>query len=492
MSLTQFGFKKSRVPEDEEIRERFRTLDVSNYNNKRVFLQANAGAGKTTLIMDFLKNHREYNICIISYTNSVVQTVKRKLKKAKLECESVTFDGLCKRNKEELVGRIPWHVSEYSQYTALTIYKESIGDKKSKLLLDEHHQKFIDDHEEMKKLYNYCKRTKKSNVHSNLMLLYYKYVYREFDIFIIDEAQDLSKWKRRWFVDTKLPFVKAKIFVGDPKQSLYCDYNIFDTIKKEDEHFKLTHTYRYGSDLIKYLNIRGYEYHTTFKDKRTRIHESIEIKDCIHKVDFILVSAWKHVLNYLPYLLSKKCMIYKKGKDKIVEEIKNHKQYLLWKDKWLTNNPKKLDQMKYFTENGKEHLFDYIDPKWEEMEAFLNLEKEKAPCAIATVHQLKGLEGKNIYLDISCYPQINSNPGSIRGKDNIFYVALTRAQYSVSLPRNRDFYHPYHYTLIEMELKNRIKKCGSISEGEFESFCKKNRVLDWKIKNQLKRHTSLD
>ena len=46
------------------------------------------------------------------------------------------------------------------------------------------------------------------------------------------------------------------------------------------------------SHLIKYLNIRGYEYHTTFKDKRTRIHESIDIKDCIHNVDFILVSAW--------------------------------------------------------------------------------------------------------------------------------------------------------------------------------------------------------
>ena len=486
MSLTQFGFKKSRVPEDEEIRERFRTLDVSNYKNKRVFLQANAGAGKTTLIMDFLKNHREYKICIISYTNSVVETVKKKLKKEKLNCESVTFDGLCKRNKNELVGKIDFHESEWSAYTAKTIYRESIRDKKSNLSVEDHHKNFLNDPVEMEKLYKYCKRTKKSNVYSNLMLLYYKYVYKKFDIFIIDEAQDLGKWKRRFF-DTKLPSVKAKIYIGDPKQSLYCDYNVFDTIKKEDEHFKLSHTYRYGSDLIKYINLRGYEYHTSFKDKRTRIHESVKINDCIHKIDFILVSKWKRVLDYLPYLLSNMCNIYDKGKDKIMGEIKNHKIYRIWHKKWLKNNPESLSEDEYFTKNGQEHLFDYKDSKWEAMEAFLNLKKEKAPCAIATVHQLKGLEGKNIYLDDSCYPEKNTNPGSIRGKDNIFYVALTRAQHSVSLPRDRNFYQPYHYTIIE----EKLKKMYIRSEEAFESFCRKHRVQDEYIIQKLKIHTSL-
>ena len=486
MSLTQFGFNQSRVPEDEEIRERFRTLDVSNYNNKRVFLQANAGAGKTTLIMDFLKNHREHNICIISYTRSVVNSVQRQLKKYNLDCECTTFDGLCLRNKNQLVGFKEHDRSYSSQYTALAIYNKSTGDK---LSLDRHHKKFIEDHEEMKKLYNYCERTKKSNVYSNLMLMYYKYVYRDFDIFIIDEAQDLDKWKRRFFT-TKLPSVKAKIFVGDPKQSLYCEYNIFDTIKKEDEHLKLTHTYRYGSDLIKYLNNTGYEYHTSFKDKRTRIHESIKIKDCIHDVDFILVSAWKHALNYLPYLQSNECTLWKKGKEKMLTEIEHHKEYVIWKNKWLSQK-RNQDEEEYFTANEKEHLLEYRDPKWLEMEEILRIKSKKAKCKISTVHQLKGLEGKHIFLDMSCFPEVNSNPGSIRMKDNIFYVALTRAQKSLSLPCRRDFYYPYHYTLIEMELKIRIEKWGSISYAEFESFCKKNRVLDWKIKNQLKSHTSL-
>ena len=64
-------------------------------------------------------------------------------------------------------------------------------------------------------------------------------------------------------------------------------------------------------------------------------------------------------------------MLWKKGKDMMLKEIENHKECNIWRNKWLSQNTVQNED-DYFTQNEKESLLEYRDPKWLEMEEILN------------------------------------------------------------------------------------------------------------------------
>lgn len=471
-------------PCDIKTREKFRTLNVDKFDNKRVFLSANAGAGKTREIIHFLQNHSNYSICLVSFTNSVVADIKKKLKEVHWKNVDVrTYDSLCKENGDTLLkengdtllGRGIDYEGFYSKKRAATILRNCTDEKITYENFNDLQWKIIRNH--LDDLYKYCKRKNVRNGIVNKLLMFYKYVCKDYDIFIVDEAQDLETTKSKFF-DTINK--KATIFVGDPKQALYVENTIFDSIyDDEDVSLTLTHTFRYGSELIDLINSGPCDTHTAYSNKETNIYIGRTIDECIDKIDVILITAWKHVLAYAHLIKENKIFLSKKAIKGIRENIDNHKKYLVWKKIWLdTRREHSLTRDDFFELKKKEHLLEYDTNKWEEIETILaNLNPKKRSihqALITTVFQAKGIEFSRVYIDDDCFPEGNTNPGSFRRKDNIFYTAITRCRKYLYMSHR---YSPFTLTEIDRELERITNHNGKLSIDEFEDFIRKTKIL---------------
>jgi len=464
-------------PCDIKTREKFRTLNVDKFDNKRVFLSANAGAGKTREIIHFLENHSNYSICLVSFTNSVVTNIKKKLENADMKnVDARTYDSLCLENGKTLLG--PGDGSRdggfYSEKRAATILRNCTDKKITYDNFNELQWKIIHNH--LDDLYKYCKRKNVRNGIVYRLLMFYKYVCKDYDIFIVDEAQDLETIKSKFF-DTINK--KATIFVGDRKQALYVEDTIFDSVHDEDVSLTLSHTFRYGSELIDLLNSGPCDTHTAYSNKETNLYIGRTIDECIDKIDVILITAWIHILPYARLIKEHKIFLSKKAIKNIQVKIDTHKTYLIWYKIWIdTRQEHKLSRDDFFEWKKKEHLLEYDTNKWEEIETILaNLNQKKRSkhqALITTVFQAKGIEYSRVYLDDDCFPEGNTNPGSFRMKDNIFYTAITRCRKSLYMSHR---YSPFTLTEIDRELKRITNHYGKLSIDEFEDFIRKTKIL---------------
>ena len=57
---------------------------------------------------------------------------------------------------------------------------------------------------------------------------------------------------------------KVKIYVGDPKQSIYYENNVFDGKART---FTFTHTFRYGGEVVDLINMYGNKHTSNKKTK---------------------------------------------------------------------------------------------------------------------------------------------------------------------------------------------------------------------------------
>ena len=456
------------LPYDEAKRKEFRSLNIEKFDNRRVFLSANAGAGKTHEIFKFVKNHQQYSICLLSYTRSVVKDIKKKMPKG-LKMDVMTFDSLCLKNRNALLEFEPPDNTYISKFTAVKIMGKVSGmDNISNYSRLE--RIIIEDY--LFELYEYCRDKNITNVYINKLLMLYKYEYKKYDVMIIDEAQDLDDLKRKFF-QKKLQGNKAKIFVGDPKQSLYCENNVFDKVKKEDVMLQLSHTFRYGSELVDMLNSGPCEHHSAFPNKKTKVfYRSLE--SCVWKVQIVLISAWKHIIKYTHLIRDLKLAIDENAIKDIRGNIRSHHEYLKWRAMWQrTYQDHEMSEKRYFEVKNKEHLLEFSNNRWGELESVLdavqkNKKRKKGDIPmITTVHRSKGLQYNHVYVHESCFPEHNTNPSSIRMKDNIFYTAITRCVMSVSIEHK---YPPYTLTDMEKHLIKLHKKYGKLPMHIFRDF----------------------
>ncbi len=459
-------------PYDHKIRLQFRNLKVDNFDNQRIFLSANAGAGKTYEIMQFIRTHRKYSILLLSYTRSVVADIKKKLQFGG-HVDVMTYDALCLKNRNIMLGdQRPDGSTFCSDFTARKIYRRCLDETYD----GSNTEKWVIKHK-LKTLYDICKKDKVQNTRINKALILYDYAYKEYDVVIVDEAQDLDILKRMFF-EKQIP-TKAKIFVGDPKQSLYCDTNIFETNKVGDLCFKLTHTFRYGTQLIDLLNNQS-EKHTAFPVKKTRVVIDT-LANHLTDVKLILISAWKHILDFIPFLRESLVTVDSAKLRDIEICIEKHRLFQRWNDKWTQQlGPRGMaDKTDFFEHHQKEYLLEFENNKWEELSIVIkNRKKRKRGTGpkITTVHKAKGLEETHVYLHKSCFPEHNTNPCSIHMKDKIYYTALTRCKMSVIF-EGAYVYAPFHFTNIERELLSIKNGRTAVPLHEWQSFQLRNSIL---------------
>lgn len=430
---------------DADARIGFETYSVKDQNNENIFLSANAGSGKSTSIGKFIQNHQDHSILVLSFTKGTVRDLKQKITKemgiSHPNVEYRTFDSICYHNRRTL------HNPSSSSYHT------------SKYFYIKHIKTCFSSHVHMERLQRspclianfteYVAQAKvPHNVYIDQIVALHKYAWTSFDIVIVDEAQDLD-FVRQTFFRKELPGTKLKVFVGDPKQTIYNETSIFDNLTDKDIVFTYTHTFRYGSELIDEINKYAPEHCSSQETKTTVLHTPLDSFQ--HDHVYILIDSWKQVIRYD----LEDYQIVPSGRQKVLEAIKKHKEFKRINSECnrmffqSRSNVRDDFQYDYFQRMDKLELLDYMSPKWLKLEDCIlkgSKKRKHKKGTINTIHGYKGNESDYVFLDESCFPMKNSHPISWKRKDRMFYVAVTRTKKAVSF--GSEHYHPMYLTSL--------------------------------------------
>lgn len=423
-------FEPRKHPADIKVRRAFERLDVSKFDNKIIFLRANAGGGKTHSVINFLNKHNDMNILCISYTKSATDEMEKRLTKRCSNIHFRTFDSLAYANMKVLVRGLRYDSHDSKNISSDTYYSHFIKkfDPNKTTLLE-----YI--------------RERKPFVNFKLArhLISEEYALKSYEVIIVDEAQDLDQYAIT-FLEKYMDGNKAKIFVGDPKQAIYQSRHIFE--KPADMIFDFVHTFRYDGELVDFINMRMSDKHTSFGHKNT-VHrkEKFELFSKRHHSFQILVSQWKDLADFdLTDIL-----VDIKGKNHIKMYRRNHERYKkVLKEYYESTDYRDTDVKDYFESVDKLYLLDYGINRFTNVT--FGTKKRDTERFITTIHRAKGLEFDNVFLHRNCVPSERSH-GTIRNLENLYYVALTRAKKNISCPV---VYFPYEFT--QWVKKNHIYK----------------------------------
>lgn len=409
-------FQPKKRPEDLSVRKSFENLDVSKLDNEIVYLQANAGGGKTHSVINFLKKHPEWDILCLSHTRAATAEMSKRLRNNNGKVTFSTFDAMAKRNMKYLVQGLricPQHI------TSLTYF----------------HTLMKDFHRHKCELLEYLRMKRPmENFYMSRRLIAEEYCGKSYDIVIVDEAQDLDKNAIK-FLTKHMEGNKAKIFVGDPKQAIYQDYSIFKN--PTNMTFKFTHTFRYDGELIDFINECSPEKHTSFKTSNT-VYRKEDFKTFSKRYDtfHILVSKWSDISDFD----LTDVVVDKDGQKNIEKYRKKHREYIQVQNQYHRST--KMSEEEYFKSVNKLYLLDYSVERYNNV-TFGNKTK-KTKRFLTTIHRAKGLEFDNVFLSKGCVP-LHTDYGSVELRENLYYVALTRAKKNVSCS---ELYYPYEFTKL--------------------------------------------
>ena len=299
------------------------------------------------------------------------------------------------------------------------------------------------------------------------IVILYKFEYKKIDVFIIDEAQDLSLIQRLFF-DKHIEGNKVKIFVGDDKQTIYHETSVLDDIG-DNVIYRYTHTFRFGSPLIGIINRYG-TLHTSSGTNQTRLMP-VQTVDDIDAFFYVLISSWKDIIGFDLSNFELENNDIKKIQGKVAK----HRAYLKMSEQYARVSNKDLTKEQFFTDRGALDLLDFHQEKWlfiEEKIKEMKSKKRKRGAKkniIKTIHGSKGKEYNNVFIDPSCLPEYNNHPASWKKKDKMYYTAITRAKKRLYFMGK--FYEPFYTThLIEKCRENPMFVLPKSYEKYRESF----------------------
>lgn len=432
------SFCKPSDPLDVDIRHSFEQLDMSTVTEDIIFVQANAGGGKTHSVIEFIKHHKDMNLLVISHTNTAVNLIRKRLKCAFSDANIPANIDI--RTNDSLA----WHNAR-ALLAPTTRFHSNGGQKYTNIVRTNARKNNM-------KVFEYLKtQSEIQSSHAlNHSILTERYVLKKYDIVLIDEAQDLSPTALDFFKFCT-EVARHKIFIGDEKQSIYYPRCIFAQDVRA-ARFSFTHTFRYdGESLIRFINqyMSDDSTHTASMKNHTNLYTKVTF-DAFAKVGqtTVLVTTWKNILSYD----CANMYIDRKHKEKIRQQVSMHREYNKRKKEYTYKRLRQTDLPMTFDEwmisKKWASLLDYSEPKWEAVhDALLQNDKnnpdKNTAHHICTVHQMKGEETENVYVDVSCIPYENTSPATVTIKENLFYVALTRATKNVGLSK---LYHPYQFS----------------------------------------------
>jgi hypothetical protein len=415
------------------------------YVNRHVFktndilaIKSVAGSGKTTTLLELAKLHNTKKILYLAFNKALITDIGSKIKTQKINnLFPCTFHSLIHRayvsvkNREPemtelspqtIHNTIPWfkgksftirkyYVDLYLKFcghpyfSSVDEYANKVHGKELPLLTSLWNKTLVNN-----------LLTFESILKLSLINRWLKgYVDKNYDMIMIDETQDFDIMMLNMLLnDTTIP----KIFVGDPKQSIYqwrgC-INGFNYLPKTALIIEFYSTFRVGDPACEIIRNKFNDCWMISKSvNNTILTDDIStIKD--EKYTY-LFRSWKHLLGTAESM----------------------------KDIWICNYEEQVEKMRKlhttfskFSGNINEEDFSDDLPKFlrsltkdalENMIATIEeniTTKNDAKYKFYTIHSYKGLEDNNIRI-----ANDNDDIGHEEG-DNLYYVALTRGMKNI-------------------------------------------------------------
>lgn len=412
---------------------------VNNYlftENDILAIKSVAGSGKTTTLLNIAKKHTDKKILYIAFNKSLIDDIKYKIKQQNINnIEPFTFDSLLYRIFISKKGYDPTIINLRPQFINKII---PYLDGKSYKVREYYCRNFL----------NFCNNVNYNNIREfcenylgdrkPLMELMWQkanqdelitfetirkqaYINRWFNDFIdttfnlimIDETQDFDMIMLKMLLnDTRIP----KIFVGDPKQSIY-DFrgciNAFNHLPKEALIIEFYSTFRIGNPACEEI--------------RSKFNDCWMISKSNNKTDFVstfdnekyvyLFRTWRVLLQTAEKINN----IWIYNFDKKMIEIRNLHRRLQNRSNLEEDDDKFEDDLPKFLKSISIYQLE---------ELINNISKnivclEDSLVQFYTTHSYKGMESNNIRL---------ANDFTSKDK-NLYYVALTRGMKKIIIDK---------------------------------------------------------
>lgn len=400
--------------------------------NEVVAVKSVAGSGKTTTLLELAKIHKDKRILYLAFNKALITEISSKLKKNNIKnITPSTFDALLyntyisiKRTEpsissltpQTIQNIIPWfkgkpysmrkyYVDMYTSYCGNITYNtpqeytlKTLG--KDHGLLNTLWSKTLSGQmitfESLRKL-------------SFINKWFSTFIDKTYDIIMVDETQDFDMMMLKMLLnDTTIP----KIFVGDPKQSIYqwrgC-INGFEYMPKDALIIEFYSTFRVGDPACEKIRQMFDDCWMISKSKnKTEIHTDIDIiKD--EKYTY-LFRTWRQLLTTAQGMKQ----IFIQGYDSKIETIRKLHNILSSFGGSIDDEEFEDDLPKFLKSISKSDLECLISKIEENITT-----KDMAKYKMYIIHSYKGLEDDNIRIatDIDTTEEVD---------ENLHYVALTR------------------------------------------------------------------
>lgn len=427
---------KSMYLLDNKNRYFIENLNINNYNNKNIAINSVAGSGKTTSLINITKNNKEKKLLYTAFNKKLVEEMKFKKFKYKLDNLSpYTFDAFMRHiyikiyniepkifdlkvnNIQEICNLLKGKFYGFKK-KVLTILDKFIEQSKytniKEFINNECDDKYNNCIYVVENIWNNMLNHKFQTFNSIRKIVFHdnnsiKYINDNFDSILIDEAQDFDKLMLDFLLKTNM----CKIFVGDDKQAIY-DFrgsiNAFKLLPIKNTLFiDFYSTFRISQYVCDYITNKIDNLFIYSKSKNNT--DIIQFQNIYKEYNYIyLCRKWKTILNLAQ--ITPNIFIYDYDKKKkYIEKFYDDK----YRKQISGINECYEDDLPLFllslSSNEIKNLLTNIEN---------NLVSEnQAKYRISTIHSFKGLESDYIIIgnDIDKYKE-----------QNLYYVALTRGK----------------------------------------------------------------
>lgn len=401
-----------------------------------VGIKSVAGSGKTTTLLTLSKIHKEKNILYIAFNKSLIKEIRNKIRKEKIKnLYPKTFDALLyslyisvhdkqpeiQDLKPHVIGNViqwfkskPFRVKKYyckylskfcNDHTTNNIYDFSKKEfKKVKPMLV--------------KLWNAVVANKLITFETIRKQAFMKHWFKDnldkkYDMIMVDETQDFDMIMLKMLLtDTTIP----KIFVGDPKQSIYqfrgC-INAFQYLPEESLIIEFYSTFRIGNPACDIIRKKFRNCWMISKSKNeTNFVNGIPSEE---KYTY-LFRSWKVLLTTASHIPN----IWINDFDNKLRQIKKlHNILSFAKFNKDEINSFEDDLPKFLKSLSESELNNLIDNICVNLVPF-NMSRIR----LYTVHAYKGMEDDNLRL---------AEDIDISEDENIYYVGITRGKKKIMM-----------------------------------------------------------
>jgi hypothetical protein len=391
--------------------------------NEIVGIKSVAGSGKTTTLLELAKIHADKKILYLAFNKALITEIKEKIQKQAIQnLYPSTFHslihGACPK-KGDVVDLRPQNIHKYVPWLfdkpyKLKQYYVDLYKKFCRSTIESPHafcKSYYGEDKPMlhtlwsnTELVTFDSLLKQSLVHRWLK----GYIDATYDMIMIDETQDFDALMLQMLLnDTTIP----KLFVGDPKQSIYqwrgC-INAFNHLPAHSLIVEFYSTFRIGDPACEIIRNKFKDCWMISKSKYTTILTK-DVDSIADKPYTYLFRSWRRLLTTARTMQKVWICNYEQQMDKI---RKLHP--VISK---VSGEEFEDDLPSFLKSLSKEDLEELISDIERNIVA-----KEEARYKFYTIHAYKGLEDDIVRI---------ANDIDTEDDSNLYYVALTRGMQTI-------------------------------------------------------------